>query len=131
MSQPLPLEGIQVVDYSHYLAGPHMSRCLAAMGADVIKVERPNAGDPGRASPTIVKGQSGYFLQQNMGKRGLCVNLKDPRGLDLMHRLADGAHSTSWDSATRSSRSATAGWCTARSRRTAIPAQTPSAPASV
>jgi crotonobetainyl-CoA:carnitine CoA-transferase CaiB-like acyl-CoA transferase len=86
-----PLDGIRVVDYSHYLAGPHMSRCLAAMGADVIKVERPNAGDPGRASPTMVGGQSGYFMQQNMGKRGLCVNLKDPRGLDLMHKLADEA----------------------------------------
>jgi crotonobetainyl-CoA:carnitine CoA-transferase CaiB-like acyl-CoA transferase len=91
MKQPLPLEGIKVVDYSHYLAGPHMSRCLAAMGADVIKVERPSAGDPGRASPTIVGGQSGYFMQQNMGKRGLCVNLKDRRGLDLMHRLTDAA----------------------------------------
>ncbi len=91
MSQALPLDGIKVVDYSHYLAGPHMSRCLAAMGADVIKVERPSAGDPGRASPTMVKGQSGYFMQQNMGKRGLCVNLKDKRGLELMHKLTDEA----------------------------------------
>jgi crotonobetainyl-CoA:carnitine CoA-transferase CaiB-like acyl-CoA transferase len=91
VTQPLPLDGIKVVDYSHYLAGPHMSRCLAAMGADVIKVERPSAGDPGRASPTMVKGQSGYFMQQNMGKRGLCVNLKDPRGLALMHKLTDEA----------------------------------------
>ncbi len=91
MSQALPLAGIRVIDYSHYLAGPHMSRCLAAMGADVIKVERPTAGDPGRASPTIVGGQSGYFMQQNMGKRGLCINLKDPRGLDLLHKLTDEA----------------------------------------
>ena len=57
------------------------------MGADVIKVERPKAGDPGRASPWVVDGQSGYYLQQNMGKEGLCVNLKDPRGLELMHKL--------------------------------------------
>jgi crotonobetainyl-CoA:carnitine CoA-transferase CaiB-like acyl-CoA transferase len=91
VTQALPLEGIRVVDYSHYLAGPHISRCLAAMGADVIKVERPTAGDPGRASPTMVKGQSGYFMQQNMGKRGLCVNLKDQRGLQLMHKLTDQA----------------------------------------
>jgi crotonobetainyl-CoA:carnitine CoA-transferase CaiB-like acyl-CoA transferase len=91
MSQDLPLDGIRVIDYSHYLAGPHMSRCLAAMGAEVIKVERPTAGDAGRASPTIVGGQSGYFLQQNMGKLGLCVNLKDPRGLELMHKLTDSA----------------------------------------
>jgi len=89
--QALPLEGLRVIDYSHYLAGPHISRCLSAMGAEVIKVERPTAGDAGRASPTMVGGQSGYFLQQNMGKQGLCVNLKDPRGLELMHKLTDSA----------------------------------------
>jgi crotonobetainyl-CoA:carnitine CoA-transferase CaiB-like acyl-CoA transferase len=86
-SQPLPLAGIRVIDYSHFLAGPHMSQCLAAMGAEVIKVERPKAGDAGRAHPIFVNGQSGYFLQQNMGKQDLCVNLKDPRGLDLLHTL--------------------------------------------
>jgi crotonobetainyl-CoA:carnitine CoA-transferase CaiB-like acyl-CoA transferase len=91
MSQPLPLTGIRVVDYSHFLAGPFLSRCLAAMGADVIKVERPKAGDAGRAHAYFVKGQSGYFIQQNMGKRGLCINLKDKRGLDLMHRLVEKA----------------------------------------
>lgn len=91
MSQPLPLAGIRVIDYSHFLAGPHMSRCLSAMGAEVIKVERPQAGDAGRASPTIVQGQSGYFMQQNMGKQGLCINLRDPRGLDMLHKLTDSA----------------------------------------
>jgi len=91
MKQPLPLEGIKVVDYSHFLAGPHMSRCLSAMGADVIKVERPTAGDHGRSSPYVVDGQSGYFMQQNMGKRGLCINLKDPRGLAMLHKLTDEA----------------------------------------
>jgi len=90
-SQPLPLTGIRVIDYSHFLAGPFLSRCLAAMGADVIKVERPTAGDAGRAHPYFIKGQSGYFLQQNMGKRGLCINLKDPRGLEMMHKLTDTA----------------------------------------
>ena len=90
-TQPLPLAGIRVVDYSHFLAGPYLSRCLAAMGAEVIKVERPTAGDAGRAHPYFVNGQSGYFLQQNMGKQGLCVNLKDPRGLELMHKLTDTA----------------------------------------
>ena len=91
MSQPLPLAGYRVVDYSHFIAGPYLSRCLAAMGAEVIKVERPKAGDPGRAHPYFIGGQSGYYLQQNMGKRGLCVDLKDPRGLALLHRLTDEA----------------------------------------
>ena len=87
MTQALPLTGIRVVDYTHFLAGPFMSRCLAAMGAEVIKVERPTAGDAGRAHPYFIDGQSGYFLQQNMGKQGLCVNLKDRRGLELLHKL--------------------------------------------
>jgi crotonobetainyl-CoA:carnitine CoA-transferase CaiB-like acyl-CoA transferase len=86
-SQPLPLAGIRVVDYTHFLAGPYLSRCLAGLGAEVIKVERPTAGDAGRHHPYFKDGQSGYFLQQNMGKKGLCVNLRDPRGLDLVHKL--------------------------------------------
>lgn len=85
--QELPLKGIRVIDYSHFLAGPHMSRCLAAMGADVIKVERPGGGDAGRAHGAFKDGQSGYFLQQNMGKRGLCIDLKDKRGLSMMLEL--------------------------------------------
>ena len=89
--QPLPLAGIRVVDYTHFLAGPYLSRCLAGLGADVIKVERPTAGDAGRAHAYLVDGQSGYFLQQNMGKKGLCVNLKDKRGLDLVHKLVRSA----------------------------------------
>jgi crotonobetainyl-CoA:carnitine CoA-transferase CaiB-like acyl-CoA transferase len=86
-TQPLPLTGIRVIDYSHFLAGPFLSRCLAAMGAEVIKVERPTAGDAARAHGIFVNGQSGYFLQQNMGKQGLCIDLKDKRGLDLLHKL--------------------------------------------
>ena len=89
--QTLPLKGIRVIDYSHFLAGPYMGRCLAALGAEVIKVERPTMGDAGRAHPFFVNGQSGYFLQQNMGKQGLCINLKDPRGLEMMHKLTDTA----------------------------------------
>ena len=85
--QPLPLTGVRVIDYSHFLAGPFLSRCLAGFGADVIKIERPPRGDAGRAHAYFLKGQSGYFIQQNMGKRGLCIDVKDPRGRDLMKRL--------------------------------------------
>ena len=90
-TQPLPLAGIRVVDYSHFLAGPFVSRCLAALGAEVIKVERPKEGDAGRAHAYQINGQSGYYLQQNMGKEGLCVNIKDPRGLELVKKLVDSA----------------------------------------
>lgn len=90
-TQSLPLAGIRVVDYSHFLAGPFVSRCLAALGAEVIKVERPTEGDAGRTHAYLINGQSGYYLQQNMGKEGLCVNIKDPRGLELVKKLVDSA----------------------------------------
>ncbi len=90
-TQALPLAGIRVIDYTHFLAGPYLSRCLAAMGADVIKVERPKEGDAGRVHPYFIDGYSGYFMQQNMGKQGLCINLKEPRGLAMLHKLTDTA----------------------------------------
>ena len=62
-TQNLPLAGFRVIDYSHFLAGPYLSRCLAALGADVIKVERPTSGDAGRQHAYFIQGQSGYFLQ--------------------------------------------------------------------
>jgi crotonobetainyl-CoA:carnitine CoA-transferase CaiB-like acyl-CoA transferase len=90
--QARPLEGLRVIDYSHFLAGPYVGRCLAALGAEVIKVERPSSGDAGRQHATVLdEHQSGYFLQLNMGKRGVSVNMKDPRGKDFMQRLCDSA----------------------------------------
>lgn len=89
--QALPLAGIRVIDYSHFLAGPYVGRCLAALGAEVIKVERPGTGDAGRQHAWFVGDHSGYFLQQNMGKKGLSVNTKDPRGRALMKKLVDSA----------------------------------------
>ena len=92
MTQALPLAGIRVVDYSHVLAGPYVGRCLAALGAEVIKVERPGGGDAGRQHAWILDDQqSGYYLQLNMGKQGVSVNMKDPRGKDFMQRLCDSA----------------------------------------
>ncbi|PVZ20451.1 MULTISPECIES: CaiB/BaiF CoA-transferase family protein [unclassified Pseudomonas] len=92
MSQPLPLKGIRVIDYSHFLAGPYVGRCLAALGAEVIKVERPGSGDAGRQHAHVLDdAQSGYFLQLNMGKQGVSVNMKDPRGKAFMQQLCDSA----------------------------------------
>ena len=89
--QALPLAGMRVIDYSHFLAGPYVGRCLAALGAEVIKVERPGSGDAGRQHAWFVGDHSGSFLQQNMGKKGLSVNTKDPRGRALMKKLVDSA----------------------------------------
>jgi crotonobetainyl-CoA:carnitine CoA-transferase CaiB-like acyl-CoA transferase len=92
MSQALPLVGIRVIDYSHFLAGPYVGRCLAALGAEVIKVERPGSGDAGRQHATVLdEHSSGYFLQLNMGKQGVSVNMKDPRGKRFMDKLCDSA----------------------------------------
>ncbi|MFC7397778.1 CaiB/BaiF CoA transferase family protein [Chelatococcus sp. GCM10030263] len=91
MSAPAPLAGMRVVDYSHFLAGPYLSRCLAGMGADVIKVERPTGGDAGRHHPYFVGDQSGFFLQQNMGKRGICVDVKKPAGMEFVRELVSEA----------------------------------------
>jgi crotonobetainyl-CoA:carnitine CoA-transferase CaiB-like acyl-CoA transferase len=92
MSQPLPLAGIRVIDYSHFLAGPYVGRCLAALGAEVIKVERPGSGDAGRQHSWVIDDeQSGYFLQLNMGKQGVSVNMKDARGKAFMQQLCDSA----------------------------------------
>ncbi|MGV0983956.1 MAG: CaiB/BaiF CoA transferase family protein [Limnohabitans sp.] len=92
--QALPLAGFRVIDYSHFLAGPYVGRCLAALGAEVIKIERPKTGDAGRQHAWFVgeDGEySGYFLQLNMGKKGVCVNMKDPRGREFMEKLVDTA----------------------------------------
>jgi crotonobetainyl-CoA:carnitine CoA-transferase CaiB-like acyl-CoA transferase len=92
MTQALPLEGIRVVDYSHFLAGPYVGRCLAALGAEVIKVERPGLGDAGRQHAHVLDDQqSGYFLQLNSGKQGVSVDMKDPRGKAFMQKLCDSA----------------------------------------
>jgi len=92
--QALPLAGFRVIDYSHFLAGPYVGRCLAALGAEVIKIERPKTGDAGRQHAWFVgeDGEySGYFLQLNMGKKGVCVNMKDLRGREFMEKLVDTA----------------------------------------
>ncbi|MEY8877740.1 MAG: CaiB/BaiF CoA transferase family protein [Leptothrix sp. (in: b-proteobacteria)] len=92
MTQALPLAGIRVIDYSHFLAGPYVGRCLAALGAEVIKVERPGSGDAGRQHTTVLdEHSSGYFLQLNMGKQGVSVNMRDARGKAFMQKLCDSA----------------------------------------
>lgn len=90
--QALPLAGVRVIDYSHFLAGPYVGRCLAALGAEVIKVERPGSGDAGRQHAHVLdEHTSGYFLQLNMGKQGVSVNMRDPRGKAFMQTLCDSA----------------------------------------
>lgn len=81
-----PLAGIRVLDMSRVLAGPFAGRMLADLGADVVKVEPPD-GDVTRNWGARIHGQAGYFNQQNVGKRGICVNLDAAGGADLIKQL--------------------------------------------
>jgi formyl-CoA transferase/CoA:oxalate CoA-transferase len=86
-----PLAGARVVDLTSSLAGPTATQLLAALGADVIKVE-PLAGDHARAwGPPFLEGESAMFLAANAGKRSLAVELGDDRGREIVLRLADEA----------------------------------------
>jgi crotonobetainyl-CoA:carnitine CoA-transferase CaiB-like acyl-CoA transferase len=82
------LSGCRVLDFTQYLAGPTVTRLMAEMGADIIKVEIAPMGDPARLLPTIKAGRSGYFVQQNRGKKSLCLDLQKPEALDILRALA-------------------------------------------
>ena len=78
------LEGIRVLDFTQYLAGPSCTRLLAEMGADVIKVEIAPNGDPIRVNSPRRDHRSGYFVQQNRGKRSVCVDLRRPEAVQAL-----------------------------------------------
>ena len=84
------LDGIRVLDFTQVLSGPTVTRYLAEMGADVVKVEVPPDGDITRNSVTRRDGRSGYFVTVNRGKRSICVDLKDDRAVELLLSLIDG-----------------------------------------
>ncbi|VTS02882.1 acyl- transferase carnitine dehydratase : Predicted acyl-CoA transferase/carnitine dehydratase OS=Magnetospirillum magneticum (strain AMB-1 / ATCC 700264) GN=amb0816 PE=4 SV=1: CoA_transf_3 [Gemmata massiliana] len=86
-----PLHGARVLDAARVLAGPFCGQLLADLGADVIKLERPGAGDDTRGwGPPYVPGfndLSAYFLSCNRGKRSLTLDISNPTGSDIFHRL--------------------------------------------
>ncbi len=81
------LDGYKVLDFTQIVAGPTCTLMLAEMGADVIKVEMAPAGDPSRGAQVLINGRSGYFVQHNRGKKGICVDLKTPEGLAIIKEL--------------------------------------------
>jgi formyl-CoA transferase len=97
------LEGIVVLDLTRYLSGPHCTLLLAGMGAEVIKIDDPATGDPAAHAPPYA-GASGAtfereaadaygiaYLKRARGKKSATLNLKDPRGRELLLRLAEHA----------------------------------------
>lgn len=86
----LPLEGVGVVDVTSSLAGPYCTEILGALGADVVKVERPDRGDEARAwGPPFWEGSSVMFYAANLNKRSVALDLK--RGREILLRLVDSA----------------------------------------
>ncbi|MGA5360397.1 CaiB/BaiF CoA transferase family protein [Streptomyces purpurascens] len=89
--QRYPLSGVTVVSVEQAVAAPYATRQLADLGARVIKVERPGGGDFARRYDTTVHGHSSYFVWLNRSKESLTLDLKDPRGREILHDLLDGA----------------------------------------
>mgnify|MGYP003958389681 CR=1 FL=1 len=91
-----PLKGLRILDMSRILAGPTCTQILGDLGADVIKIERPGAGDDTRKwGPPYVKdadgndtSESAYYLCANRNKRSLTVDITKPEGQQIIRKLA-------------------------------------------
>ena len=89
-------EGVKIVEYATMVSGPYCAKLFADMGADVIKVEEPPAGDPARRRGPFPNDEphperSGLFLYLNTSKRGITLDLNKPAGLDVFARLVASA----------------------------------------
>ena len=96
MANKLPLEGIRVADFTWVWAGPFATMQLAHLGAEVIRIESQSRVCVTRRIPPFAEGQaglnrSGYYNQYNQGKDSLCLNLKNPEGLDIAKKLVAGS----------------------------------------
>ncbi len=84
----MALEGLRILDLSRVLAGPYATMILADLGADVIKIEMPGTGDDSRNFGPYLHGESAYFMSLNRNKRSVTLNLKSPRGKQIIRELA-------------------------------------------
>jgi crotonobetainyl-CoA:carnitine CoA-transferase CaiB-like acyl-CoA transferase len=90
--QRMPIAGVRVLDLGRHLAGPTCAMLLGDLGADVIKIEKPEVGEDGRsAGPPFFDGVSAFFLSANRNKRSLTLDIKRPEGQETFRRLADSA----------------------------------------
>ena len=81
------LDGYKVLDFTQYIAGPTATRMMAGMGAEIIKIELAPSGDRTHELPYIKHGRSGYYIQQNLGKKSICVDIKNPAAVALIKAL--------------------------------------------
>jgi len=87
----MKLEGLKVIDLSVFLPGPHLTMMMADHGAEIIKVEPPGEGDPGRQIGLGEGGHSVFFRNANRGKKSICLNLKHAGGRAALARLCETA----------------------------------------
>ncbi len=88
---PGPLDGVRIVDLTTMISGPFATMMLGDQGADVIKVESPDTGDLLRYFGTTRGGLAAFFTTSNRNKRSVVLNLKEPRGIEIVCRLVEGA----------------------------------------
>src|SRR6202451_3935483 len=86
-SEALALSGVKVLALEVSVSGPHCTRILGDMGAEVIKIERPKDGDLIRHWASAVRGLSSGYVWLNYNKRSLALDIKKPAGLEILHRL--------------------------------------------
>ncbi|OUM92072.1 CaiB/BaiF CoA transferase family protein [Parageobacillus thermoglucosidasius] len=84
----LPLKGVKVIELAQTLAGPFCGQMLGDLGADVIKVEKLSGDETRYFIPPEWEGESIVYLANNRNKRSIAINLKDPRGVEIIHNLA-------------------------------------------
>lgn len=89
--KPLPLQGVKVVELGALIAGPYASALLAQFGAEVIKIESPGEGDPLRKWRKLHDGTSLWWYSQSRNKKSVTVNLKSPKGQQIVRDLVKGA----------------------------------------
>lgn len=85
------LEDLKILDLSRVLAGPFCTQILSDLGATVWKIESPRGDDTRHLGPPFMETESAYYLSANRGKKSVCVNLKDPRGQEVVQRMATDA----------------------------------------
>jgi crotonobetainyl-CoA:carnitine CoA-transferase CaiB-like acyl-CoA transferase len=88
---PGPLEGIRVIDFGRFIAGPYCAMLLADFGADVVRVERREGGEDRKLGPVTEGGEGGLFLTVNRNKRGITLDLGNPRASEVVSRLVASA----------------------------------------
>ena len=85
---PDPLQGVRVLDFGRFIAGPFCAALLADLGADVIRVEKVRGGEDRFLMPVTAAGDGAFYLQVNRGKRGMTLDPRAPEGKHVLRRLA-------------------------------------------